>query len=271
MAQLVWQMAKGENKFTGRMAAAQYLLSAPFADLQKLAEVNFQYPMKLEDIAHLNIDGIPLSRDPDFSCGFIKKVKGHFHYVSSQKGRQQSLIPSVLKLVEHPSTIKLCTLIAEDSDILRTLKWWQVEDAVAAALRGIGFHVPRRRSSKDGGKDVVVKCRVNGRYRTYYVAVKHWSQPKRPGKREVAEFVEINRRDQTDGGLFLSTSGFTECIHGQLAKTAPNHVRLGGYEKIVSLCRHFCRSRAGRWIRQSMLPQVLLELTVPCDGTPRKP
>ena len=159
--------------------------------------------------------------------------------------------------------VQLCELVAKSSDALHHLEWRQVEQLIATALDGMGFDVILTPPSKDGGNDVVANCYLKGRKLTYFVEVKHWRSGKRPSPRMVFDFVEVNVSEQTDGGLFLSTSGYTSEVYSHLSEIGRKRIWLGENSKIVSLCRHFVRRKRGVWLPDHDLPAILAEGTVP--------
>ncbi len=156
----------------------------------------------------------------------------------------------------------LCELIAQDPQALSGLEWRELERVVAVALAKIGFTVELTPPAKDGGKDVIASCIVENREKVFYVEIKHWRAGGRPSLGHILDFVEVNVMAKTDGGLFLSSSGYTESVHSRLAEISSQRVRLGQEEKIVSLCRHFVRRRHGVWASDKPLPEVLFEHTI---------
>src|SRR2546423_722434 len=156
----------------------------------------------------------------------------------------------------------LCRLVAKDADALDQIEWRELERIIAVALDAIGFTVELTPGSKDGGKDVVANCAVRNNEHTYYIEIKHWRKGDRPGPNHVSDFVELNVRDETDGGLFLSSSGFTNGVYGQVGEISRQRVRLGEREKIVSLCQHFVRREEGMWYPTQPLPELLFADTL---------
>jgi restriction endonuclease Mrr len=156
----------------------------------------------------------------------------------------------------------LCRLVAKDSKALDLIEWRELERIIAAALDAIGFTVVLTPGSKDGGKDVVANCIVSNTEQTYYIEIKHWRKGNRPGPNHVSDFVELNARDRTDGGLFLSSSGFTNGVYAQVGEISRQRVHLGEREKIVSLCQHFVRRKDGMWYPAQPLPELLFADTL---------
>ncbi len=114
--------------------------------------------------------------------------------------------------------VRLCELIAKDETALKHIEWRHLEMVVATALNGLGFDITLTPPSKDGGKDVVASCRLQGQTLTYYIEIKHWRSGKRVNDTLIYDFVEVNLGDATDGGLYLSTSGYTKDVFTQLGE-----------------------------------------------------
>jgi restriction endonuclease Mrr len=159
-------------------------------------------------------------------------------------------------------SIKLCELIARDPKALRHINWRQLEEVVATALEGLGFHVELTAPSKDGGRDVIANCIIKGKWSTHYIELKHWRSGKMVGQRQVFDFIEVNVKDRTDGGLFISTSGYSESVWSHLSELAQYRVQLGNKETLVTLCQRFSRLRNGVWHAVGELPQILYERTI---------
>jgi signal recognition particle receptor subunit beta len=174
---------------------------------------------------------------------------------------KQAVISAVLNLSDT-----LCTLIANDASALQHIHWRQLEEVVAVALESVGFQIELTPSTKDGGKDVIATCRVSNKEHIFYVEIKHWLAGGRPGMKQVSQFIEVNAKNGTSGGLFLSSSGYTQPVYGRLAEIAQQRVWLGGQEKIVSLCQSYVLSKANLWTPQVHLPTFLSERTLRKGG-----
>ncbi len=169
---------------------------------------------------------------------------------------------SSVAVVVREMAASLCALIARYPQALNEVEWRDLERIVAEALQGIGFSVELTRSAKDGGKDVVAECIVQNSNKVFYVEIKHWRKGGQPGTSQVSDFVEVNARDRTDGGLFLSSSGFTDSVYRQLGSISRQRIRLGERDKIVSICQHYVKKQQGIWQSLSPLPEVLFEGTL---------
>jgi len=156
---------------------------------------------------------------------------------------------------------RLCEIIALDGSALDYVEWRQLEEVIAVALEGIGFEVTLTPPSRDGGKDVVANCVLHGHNLCFFIEIKHWRSGKRVGSKPVFDFVEINVNSSSDGGLFLSTSGFDQRVFTHLSELERSRVRIGGDQKVIGLCQHYIRRNLGIWSVDSSLPEVLFEDT----------
>lgn len=156
----------------------------------------------------------------------------------------------------------LCELIAKNPLALWQVEWRQLEYVIATALDKIGFKVKLTPPAKDGGKDIIASCVLRGKNMVFYVEVKHWRSGKHVGSRNIFDFLEVNALDRTEGGLFLSSSGYSRSVYSHLAEFNQQHIRLGKFEKILLLCQHFVRKESGIWNPIQSLPDVLFERTI---------
>jgi restriction system protein len=172
----------------------------------------------------------------------------------------QPVFPEPLTIAVRQFATELCRLVAEDPDALRRIEWRDVERLLAAALTDIGFRVELTSPSKDGGKDIVARCAIRNEDQTFYIEVKHWKK-KRVGDKDVRKFVQVNIADRTNGGLFLSTSGYAGTVYQHRAEITRDVVRLGNRSSMVSLAQHAVRARSGLWL-QHPLPETLFEQSI---------
>ena len=181
--------------------------------------------------------------------------------VSREDQEREDEAAAPVTLVVRAMAERLCDLVARNPSCLDQIEWRDLERLIAAALSKIGFSVELTRSAKDGGKDVVACCLVEADKKIFYIEIKHWVKGGHPGMDEVTSFVEVNARDATDGGLFLSTSGYTQEVYGKLGEISRQHVKLGEREKITSLCRYYVKQK-GVWRSERPLPDLLFEETL---------
>jgi restriction system protein len=153
-------------------------------------------------------------------------------------------------------------LIAEDPRILDHLEWRDLERTVAEVFGGLGFGVNLTPAAKDGGKDIVLECLVQGSRATYIVEIKHWRSGSRVGGTALRDFLSVIVREKRDGGLFLSTYGYCNNAFAQLTEIDRRNLRFGQREKIVALCRSYVRVRSGIWSPPQNLAEVLYDGTL---------
>jgi GTPase SAR1 family protein len=169
---------------------------------------------------------------------------------------------ATVALVVRKLAERLCELVAKSPRALEEVEWRDLERLIATALEEIGFSVELTRSSKDQGKDVVATCVIENATKVFYVEIKHWRSGKRPGLDHISDFVEVNAGDGTDGGLFLSSSGYATPVYSRLGEISRQRVRLGQSEKIVLLCQQYVRKKRGVWSPTRPLPDTLFEETL---------
>lgn len=185
----------------------------------------------------------------------------HILHLKKEDFENQAVQQIVLQAVKNLAA-RLCEIIADNGRALQYVEWRQLEEVVATALEGIGFNVTLTPPSKDGGKDVIASCILQGRKLTFYIEVKHWRSGKRVNTKPILDFVQINVSSLSQGGLFLSTSGYDNCIFTCLSELHRGNVRLGDAQKVITLCQHFTRYRQGLWIPEATLPNILFEDTM---------
>lgn len=166
-------------------------------------------------------------------------------------------VSQILKVVSR----QFAMLIAKNPRILEELEWRDLERTVAEIFDGLGFRVELTPSSKDGGKDVVLECWVQGQQQQYIVEIKHWRSRVRVGGGDVRDFLNVIVREDRNGGLFLSTYGFCDNAFEQLSEIDRQKLRFGSEEKIVALCRTYVKAKSGIWSPPERLAEVLFEDT----------
>lgn len=204
------------------------------------------------------------SREPESGTNIFRDLEQTVLELAGAWGIPLSVVNGrmpVSVIVREMSAL-LCAAVANDRREIDKLEWRDLERVVAEALSGIGFMVTLTRPSKDGGKDVVANCIVSSQEMTFYVEIKHWRRGAQPGLKHITDFVEVNAKDKTKGGLFLSSSGYTDSVYSQLGCISRDHVFLGEREKIFSLCQYYVRKERGLWVPEPALPEILFEDTL---------
>ena len=115
---------------------------------------------------------------------------------------RQNLAAEVREILQVVSR-KFAAMIAKDPRVLDEIEWRDLERTIAEVFEGIGFSVTLTRPSKDGGKDVILVCQVQGEQAEYIVEIKHWRSGKRVGRAVLLDFVNVIVREGRKGGLFL--------------------------------------------------------------------
>lgn len=156
-------------------------------------------------------------------------------------------IETEVRVILRDVSQALIRLIAKNVNALQHLEWRDVERVVAEVFSGLGFEAELTPGSKDGGKDVILTCITKGVRARYYVEVKHWRSSTRVGATAVEQLLSVIVKEETQGGLFLSTYGFTENAFEQLTALDRARLRFGDKDKIVTLCKSWVKARAGLW------------------------
>lgn len=136
-----------------------------------------------------------------------------------------------------------------------------MEHLLAEAFDGLGFEAKVTPGSGDGGKDIVLTCRVGTGTHTYYVEIKHWHSGHGVGGVLVKGFVNVVVNEEVDGGLFLSSYGFCSNAMESLTEVERRIVRVGAENKVISLCKAYVKAMSGIWSPE-VLPDVLFENTL---------
>lgn len=151
---------------------------------------------------------------------------------------------------------ELTALIARHPEALASLQWWEVEAVLREAFEGMGFDTRKTRPAKDGGYDLELTFSEDGKRRVFLVEVKHWTD-QRPGSQHLKKFIKVTLSNGADGGLLLSSSGFTGTIYSGITEiSAP--VRLGADAKIVAICRTYYRLKNQLWTEDVNLHRELI-------------
>lgn len=205
---------------------------------------------------------------PDMKIPLSKLKSGQLdrELASIQQGiplpTPESEIEAQVIAVIKDQSIKFAQLIAQNSHSLEAIEWRDLERTLAEVLEGIGFSVELTPSSKDGGKDIIVKYVVSGLKHTYIVEIKHWRAGSRVGNSIICDFLNVIVRERRQGGLFLSTSGYCNNVFEIFSKIERQQLRLGAKEKIVSLCKTYVKAQSGIWTPPKQLTEILFEQTL---------
>lgn len=188
--------------------------------------------------------------EPEFDVAFAsaeeaRRYASRFGFLPplEDEGGTESTPAAVVILRTTAAALAEC--IARNPLELGNVEWRDLERLLAEAFAGLGFSVELTPPSRDGGKDLILRCQVFGRSASYYVEVKHWQCGKRVGPSVVREFLEVVVRDAIDGGLILSSSGYSAQATSLVMELGQHNLRLGGASKIVTVCRLYSEVRSG--------------------------
>lgn len=173
---------------------------------------------------------------------------------ADNKTKHSQIVAAITNLSKQ-----LARLIANDPKGLKDLEWRDMERMLAAVFQGLGFDVTLTPSSKDGGKDLILECIVQGNKQSYVVEIKHWRSGQRVGKRYISDFVSVVARENRDGGLYLATYGYSSDVLEALTEVDRQSIKLGVDKKIISLCRTYIKAESGIWLAPSVLSDLLFQ------------
>jgi hypothetical protein len=74
--------------------------------------------------------------------------------------------------------------------------------------------------------------------------------------------LTIIEEEGRDGGLYLSTYGYSANAFQMLTEVERQMLRFGAKEKIVSLCRSYMKTNTAIWLPDGNLPEILFEATL---------
>jgi len=143
---------------------------------------------------------------------------------------------------------ELIRAIVNNPRSLDNIEWREMEHLLREVFEGIGFDATLTPGSKDGGKDIILTCRISTEAKTYYVEVKHWRSGQRVGPGPIKDFLNLIVNEEIDGGLFLSSSGYCSEAIESLTEIERRQLRFGSESKVVGLCKSYLRARTGIWM-----------------------
>ena len=177
-------------------------------------------------------------------------------------GRLEQL-PSIdiaqVNIIRREFSRSLVGLIIENPRYLDEIEWREMERLLTEVFEGLGFEAKLTPGSKDGGKDIILTCRVASQKHTYYVEVKHWRSGQRVGNGAITEFLNVIVNEEVAGGLYLSTYGFCSNAIESLTKVQRQTLRFGTESKVVSLCQSYVKATSGIWSPEGTLTDLLYD------------
>lgn len=139
------------------------------------------------------------------------------------------------------------------------LEWRDLERTIYEIFNEIGFKATLTPASKDGGKDVILECDIDGIPKSYIIEIKHWRSQQKVGQKAIQEFTKVIINEKRNKGLYLSTYGYTQNYYECLSKTERNLVGFGEKEKIVELCHTYEKIKNGLYLPMNSLEDLLFQ------------
>jgi hypothetical protein len=169
-----------------------------------------------------------------------------------------------LELIVRSAMKALAVTIAHSPDCLQQVEWRDLERVLREVFEKLGFSTELTRPSQDGGFDLRLQCQEEGKPRTFFVEIKHWAgSGKRPGRPILDSLFEVvASQGQSATGLLLSSTGFANSVFTGRTEIEYQAVRLGGKDKIVSLCQDYVKNASGVWMPARDLADMLLDGTL---------
>ncbi|EOV5436695.1 restriction endonuclease [Vibrio parahaemolyticus] len=164
-------------------------------------------------------------------------------------------------LIYRDLSDKLARCIAENPKYLASIEWRELERVVQHTFEELGFDTILTPGSKDKGKDVILKCKVDNQERTYFVELKHWRSGKKVGERVISEFLSVVVNEEVSGGLLISSSGLGNSVYESITEIDRQVLKIGGEFKIYSMCKRYTKLKRGIWSPEDELVNILYENT----------
>lgn len=169
---------------------------------------------------------------------------------------EKKQIKNLVKKAVSSLSRRLIQIISDNGvEALDFIEWRQLESIVAEVFSGLGFEAELTPPSKDGGKDIVVTYKNN----RYLIEIKHWKAPNKVGSNELSDFLQVVVNEKSEGGLFLSTSGYCSNAFEQLKVITKKPVNYQGTRKIISLIETYEKYQSGIWTKPLDIEELLFE------------
>lgn len=154
---------------------------------------------------------------------------------------------------------QLVKIILENPTEIRKIEWREFERLMADLLAEIGFEVELTPPSKDGGKDIILRC---SKYqKSYIVEIKHWASGQKVGKKFLTQFLNVIINEERERGLFISTFGYTKNAFEGITRIQRERIRVAEKEKVLALCEIYKKKRSGLLIPMKPIEEILFEDT----------
>ncbi len=242
----------GKGKPIGLEAVEQLLHSSQFSQFDRLMLIGrFGFTIEAREAAE-RTDPVRID---------LLDLTGIERWVDRVEAGQPDYANQVQILIKGVSH-EFAKIVAANPEALDHLEWRDLERMMERVMSELGFSVTLTPASKDGGKDLILRCRVRQNEQSYVVELKHWRSGKGVGKGAVHDFLQVIVAEERSGGLFLSTSGYAENAFEGLTELTRQRLRFGNQTKVVLLAQTYVKALSGLWSPPNELPQVLFEGTL---------
>lgn len=231
-------------------------------EIQKILLVNFNLSNNSEKFRLLKEQASSFGASIEILTSQVLRGLLNDNYVEVFDNLEESVKQdlSVVARLTYEICDRLAYEIAKNPKTLHLIEWRDIERTMARVLDQIGFNVTLTPSSKDGGKDIVVECVIDGSTNIYYIEVKHWKT--RVGKNYIKDFINVVVKDRVTKGLYLSTMGFTGNYLEALNEVESKLLKVGDRSNMVSFCKKFVKQKEGIFIPNGQLDSILFENTI---------
>lgn len=128
--------------------------------------------------------------------------------------------------------------MAENPEALYQLTGRKFEEVMAEIYCKLGYNVELTKTSRDGGKDIIIrKPEVLGDF-IYYVECKKYSPDKPVGVGIVRELSGVIEMDRVNGGIIATTSYFARDVRELILNNNLNYrIKLHGFHEIKNMLK----------------------------------
>jgi len=158
------------------------------------------------DMARHGVDQLVLHRYDDAPVRFLELLR-RTGVVRDATDRPQ--IDRRIVLVGSAISQRLIQRLARQPDGMYSLGPRQFEELVAELLSKQGFDVATTASTRDGGKDIIVRCSTALGDQVYYVECKRYAPDRPVGVSLVRELYGVVQSERVTGGILATTSYFS--------------------------------------------------------------
>lgn len=130
------------------------------------------------------------------------------------------------------------------------LEPYEFEDLLGHLFKNMGYRSEVTQRSRDSGVDIIISIENFGLSHTWIVQAKRYAEP--VGVKEVREYSSLRYRDNVDGVIIATTSGFTK----EAQKEAAEHnVKLIDGPLLVKMLDHYMPENADRRIQKHVISE----------------